>query len=61
LITLPAALWPLGSIQPLTGMCTRNLPGGKGGRRIRLTSPPYLSRLSRTVVFNLFCSRTPHM
>jgi hypothetical protein len=29
-LILPAALQPLGSIQPLTEMSTRNLPGGKG-------------------------------
>jgi hypothetical protein len=29
-LILPAALWPLGSTQPLTEMSTRNLPGGKG-------------------------------
>jgi hypothetical protein len=39
-----------GSTQPLTEMSTRNLPGeGKGGRRIRLTLPPSVSRLSKTV------------
>jgi hypothetical protein len=28
-LILPAALWPLGSTQPLTEMSTRNLPGDK--------------------------------
>jgi hypothetical protein len=31
------ALW---STQPLVKMNTRNIPGGKGGRCVRLTSPP---------------------
>jgi hypothetical protein len=44
---LPAAL-SLWSTQPLTEMSTRNLPGVKDGRRVRLiTLPPYVSRLSR--------------
>jgi hypothetical protein len=40
----------LGLTQPLTEMSTRNLPVGKvlpAGRRVRLTSPPSMSRLSR--------------
>ena len=30
----------LGSIQPLVKMSTRNIPGGKGGRCVRLTTSP---------------------
>jgi len=30
----------LGSTQPLVKMTTRNIPGGKGGWCVRLTSPP---------------------
>ena len=30
----------LGSTQPLEKMSTRNIPGGKGGQCVRLTSPP---------------------
>jgi len=37
---LPTAPWPRGSIQPLVKMSIRNIPGGKGGRCVMLTSPP---------------------
>jgi hypothetical protein len=46
-LIVPAAL-ALGLTQPLTEMSTRNIPGVKGSRYIRLTtSSPSLSRLSR--------------
>jgi len=32
----------LGSTQPLVKMSTRNIPGGKGGRCVRLTTSPPL-------------------
>jgi hypothetical protein len=39
----------LGSTQPLTEMCTRNIPRGvKGDLRVRITTlPPFVSRLCR--------------
>jgi hypothetical protein len=40
----------LGSNQPLTKISTRNLPGGKSGRRLSLTTlPPSVSRISENV------------
>jgi hypothetical protein len=37
----------LGSTQPLTEMSNRNFSGIKSGQRVRLTSPPSASRMSR--------------
>jgi hypothetical protein len=49
----------LGSTQPLTEMSTRNLPGVKDGRRVRLTtSTPSVSSLSRENVVS-FMSNNP--
>jgi hypothetical protein len=39
-ISLSDRTMALGSTQPLVKMSTRNLPGGKGGRCVRLTSSP---------------------
>jgi hypothetical protein len=40
----------LGSTQPLTEMSTRNLPGGKSGRHVGLTTfPPSMIRLAENV------------
>jgi hypothetical protein len=36
-----------GSTKPLTEMGIRNLPAGKGGRRVGLISPPSVRQLSR--------------
>jgi len=38
---LPIVPWPSGSTQPLVKMSTRNIPGGKGGRCVRLTDSPH--------------------
>ena len=39
----------LGSTQPLVKMSTRNIPGGKGGRCIRLTTYHHTVPLSRNL------------
>jgi hypothetical protein len=47
----------LGSTQPLTQMRTRNLPGGKSGRRVGLTTlPPSMNRMSENVGASTFLS-----
>jgi hypothetical protein len=47
-LILPAAQWPIVSIQSITKVGAKGIPGVKGGRRIRLIIPPqYVSRLSR--------------
>ena len=39
----------LGSTQPLVKMSTRNIPGGKGGRCVRLTTYHHTVPLSRNL------------
>jgi hypothetical protein len=37
---LPTVPWSWGSTQPIVKMSTRNIPGGEGGRCVRLTTSP---------------------
>ena len=46
---LPTEPWPWGSNQPLVKMSTRNIPGGKGGRCVRLTTYHHTVPLSRNL------------
>jgi hypothetical protein len=39
-IFLPTVPWPWGSTKPPVKMSTKNIPGGKGGRCVRVTSLP---------------------
>ena len=45
----------LESTQPIVKMCTRNIPGGKGGRCLRLTTSPF----SRAECHEIWESKTP--
>ena len=50
----------LGSTQPLVEMSTRNIPGGKGGRCVRLTSPPSRAECHKLGSLNLLEPSGPH-
>jgi hypothetical protein len=57
-LILPVALWPWRSTQPQQKWVPEIFLGVKGGRRVRLTSPPSVSRLSRENV-GAFTSHNP--
>jgi len=51
-IILPVALWPWSRLN-LTEMSTRNIPGGKGGRCVRLTIlPPFCALVTKSAKLN---------
>ena len=51
----------LGSTRPLVKMSTRNIPGGKGGRCVRLmTSPPSCAEYHGNLGAETSCKRLGH-
>jgi hypothetical protein len=50
----------LGSTQSLVKMSNRNIPGGKGGWCVRLTSPPSVPNVMKTGSLNLLETYGPH-
>jgi hypothetical protein len=53
-LILPAALWALGSTQPLTEISTRNLPGGE---RRPARKADNLTAICKPIVYQMWESR----